>query len=103
MNISISAVGWTFEQGEEELINKKLERIQYASDLIVDLNLRVKEDKKFIFECTVNFRWGMVAHVTAEDYDFAPGLNKLMDILDQKVKKEKDKIQEKNAPVAPEA
>jgi putative sigma-54 modulation protein len=97
MNTSISAVGWAFEQGEEELINKKLQRIQYAADLIVDLNLRVKEDKKFIFECTVNFRWGTVAHVTAEDYEFAPGLNKLMDILDQKVKKEKDKIQEKNA------
>ena len=34
-------------------------------------------------------------HPTSDDYDFAAGLNKLMDVLDVKVKKEKDKIQEK--------
>ena len=68
----------------------------YADDLIVDLLFRVKENKKYIFDATVNFRWGVSAHVSADDYEFAAGLNKLMDILDQKVKKEKDKIQQKN-------
>lgn len=95
MTTSINAVGFDFEQDQTDLINKKLERVKYADDLIVDLILKVKEDKKFIFECTVNFRWGAAAHVTAEDYDFAAGLNKMMDVLDQKVKKEKDKVQEK--------
>lgn len=95
MNNFISAVGFAFEKDEQELINKKLARVQYAEDLIVDLNLRVKEDKKFIFECTVNFRWGGAAHVTAEDYEFAPGLNKLVDTLDQKIKKEKEKMLDK--------
>ena len=57
--------------------------------------LKVKEDKKFVFDTTVNFRWGTVAHVTADDYDFAAGMNKMMDILDQKIKKEKEKIQDK--------
>ena len=52
-------------------------------------------DKKYYFDTTVNFRWGANAHVTSDDYDFAAGLNKLMDVLDQKIKKEKDKIQEK--------
>jgi len=42
-----------------------------------------------------NFRWGGNAHVSSEDFDFAAGVNKLMDVLDQKIKKEKDKIQEK--------
>ena len=32
---------------------------------------------------------------SADDYDFAAALNKMMDILDQKVHKEKEKIQEK--------
>ena len=31
----------------------------------------------------------------ADDYDFAAALNKMMDILDKKVHKEKEKIQEK--------
>jgi len=39
------------------------------------------------------FKWGTNAHVSADDFDFAAGLNKLMDVLDQKIKKEKDKVQ----------
>ena len=95
MTKSVSAQGFTLEKDQSELINQKLQRIKYAEDLIVDLALRVKEDKKFYFEATMNFRWGAQGHVAADDFDFAAGLNKLMDVLDQKVKKEKDKIQEK--------
>lgn len=96
MNITTSAVGFVFTEDQQTLINKKLERIKYAEELIVDLSLKVKEDKKYTFETTVNFRWGTNAHVSAEDYDFSTCLNKMMDTLDQKVKKEKDKIQQKN-------
>ena len=45
--------------------------------------------EKYYFDTTINFRWGANAHVTSDDYDFAAGLNKLMDVLDQKIKKEK--------------
>lgn len=95
MTKSVSAVGFDFEKKQSEMIEKKLERVSYAEDLIVDLILRVKRDKKYFFDTTVNFRWGAVAHVTSDDFDFAAGLNKMMDVLDVKIKKEKDKIQEK--------
>lgn len=95
MNVTTSAVGFDFEEDQTNLINKKLERIKYADNLIVDLTLRAKFDKKYTFDSTVNFRWGTSAHVAADDYDFAAALNKMMDVLDQKIKKEKDKIQEK--------
>lgn len=95
MNVTLSAVGFDFQQEQQDLINKKLERISYAEDLIVDLLVRVKEDKKIIFDVTANFRWGASAHVSADDYDFGAALNKTMDILDTKIKKEKDKIQKK--------
>ena len=95
MTKSVSAVGFVFEAKQSDMIEKKLARIGYAEDLIVDLIIRVKHDKAYSFDCTVNFKWGTQGHVAAEDFDFGAGLNKLMDILDQKVKKEKDKIQEK--------
>lgn len=95
MNVTMSAVGFDFQKEQQDLIAKKIERIKYAEDLIVDLLIRVKDDKKIIFDITVNFRWGAVAHVSSEDYDFGAALNKTMDILDTKVKKEKDKIQER--------
>jgi putative sigma-54 modulation protein len=83
------------DEEQRAFVDKKLERIKYAEDLITDTLLNIKYDKKFAFECTVNFRWGGNAHVSAEDFDFGSGLNHLMDVLDQKVRKEKDKIQEK--------
>ena len=95
MNTSISAQGFTLDRDQTGLITKKLERIGYAENLIVDLIIRVKEDKKFYFDATVNFRWGGNAHVSSDDFDFAAALNKLMDVLDVKIKKEKDKAQAK--------
>ncbi|WP_147613737.1 HPF/RaiA family ribosome-associated protein [Treponema pectinovorum] len=91
-NVSAS---FELEKKQSELIEKKLERIKYADDLIVDLSVRVKREKEYIFEATANFRWGAQAHVSGKDFDFAAALNKMMDILDVKIKKEKDKIQEK--------
>ncbi len=93
MTTSITAVDFNMTEVQQTLVNKKLDRIKYADDLIIDLTLKIKEEKKFFFECTINFRWGASAHVSADDFDFAAGVNKLMDVLDQKVKKEKDKIQ----------
>lgn len=95
MTKNISAVGFDMEKKQSDLVDKKLKRIDYAEDLIVDLTLRIKRDKSYSFDCTVHFRWGAQAHVTGDDYDFAAGLNKMMDVLDNKIKKEKDKIQEK--------
>ncbi|MCR4627519.1 MAG: HPF/RaiA family ribosome-associated protein [Treponema sp.] len=95
MTKDISAVGFELEEKQSEMIDKKLKRIEYADDLIVDLTLKVKHDKEYSFDCTVHFRWGSQAHVTGSDFDFAAALNKMMDVLDNKIKKEKDKIQEK--------
>lgn len=95
MTPSINAVGFTLDQKQSDMIDTKLKRIAYADDLIVDLIMRIKHDKEYSFDTTVNFRWGGQAHVTGLDYDFGAALNKMMDVLDNKIKKEKDKIQEK--------
>ncbi len=95
MNINVQAVKFTMDEDQRAFVDKKIERIKYADDLITDVLFTFKFDKKFYMECTVNFRWGGNAHVSAEEFDFNAGVNRLMDVLDQKVKKEKDKIQEK--------
>ena len=95
MNKTVSAVGFELEQKQSDLIEKKLRRLDYAEDFIIDLILRVKHDKQYVFDTTVNFRWGAQAHVSGEDYDFAAALNKLIDVLDNKINKEKEKVQQK--------
>ena len=96
MNINVQAVKFTLDEDRKAYVDKKFERIKYAEDLITDVLFTIKLDRsKFYADSTVNFRWGGNAHVSAEDFDFNAVVNKLMDVLDQKVKKEKDKIQEK--------
>lgn len=96
MTPDISAVGFSLNAKESEMINSKLKRIAYADDLIIDLSMKIKHEKEYVFDTTVHFKWGTQFHVAADDFDFAAGLNKLMDVLDNKIKKEKDKVQEKN-------
>lgn len=93
MNTSVKAVGFTMDPKQSEMVDSKLKRISYAEDLIIDLLIKIKLDNGFSVEATVNFKWGATAHVSAEDFDFAAAFNKMMDVLDNKVKKEKDKIQ----------
>lgn len=94
MTKKIDAVGFTLDQKQSDLVETKLKRIGYADDLIVDLIMKIKHDKAYSFDTTVNFKWGLQAHVSSDDYDFAAALNKTMDLLDNKIKKEKDKVQE---------
>ena len=95
MTPAINAVGFTLDKKQSEMVDSKLKRISYADDLIVDLMMKIKHDKEYSFDTTVNFKWGASAHVSGVDYDFGAALNKMMDVLDNKIKKEKDKIQEK--------
>lgn len=95
MNIQLKAEKFTLDEDQKVFLDKKLERIKYAEELITDVLFNIKYEKKFLFDCTINFRWGGNAHVSSEDFEFSTGANKLIDVLDQKIKKEKDKIQQK--------
>ena len=95
MNITINAVGFNMQDEDREYLDKKFERVKYADDLITDVICNIKEDKKYIYNCTVNFKWGATAHVSSENYDFKAGVNKMMDTLDTKINKEKENAQEK--------
>lgn len=95
MQITVKAVDFQLDKKQAELIDKKLKRISYAEDLITDLNVSVKHEKEYKVEATFNFKWGNSSHVSGEGKEFQEALNIMMDILDNKVKKEKDKYQEK--------
>ncbi|HNY16625.1 MAG TPA: HPF/RaiA family ribosome-associated protein [Treponemataceae bacterium] len=95
MNINVETVRFTLDEDRKAFVDKKLERIKYAEELITDVIVNIKLDRQFYADATVNFRWGGNAHVTAEDFDFNATVNKLMDVLDGKIRKEKDKIQDR--------
>jgi putative sigma-54 modulation protein len=95
MNVDIRAVHFDLGEPSRDYLNKKLERLDYAKDLIIDLLFAFTKEKQFQCECTINFRWGTSAHVQETDFDLAAGIDKLMDVLEHKITKEKNKQQEK--------
>jgi putative sigma-54 modulation protein len=80
----------------KEYLNQKLERIHNAENMIVDLIVTIKKEKEFEAEATVNFRWGVSIHVKENDFELTPAIDKMIDKLESKITKEKEKVKDKN-------
>ena len=95
MNTSIKALHFTLHDDAREYLNKKIERIHNAENMIVDLIITLKKEKDFEAEATVNFRWGVSIHVKENDFELTALIDKFMDKLNAKIIKEKEKVKEK--------
>ena len=95
MNTEIKALHFTLHDDAKEYLNKKIERIHNAENMIVDLLITVKKEKDFEAEATVNFRWGVSIHVKEADFEITSAIDKMMDKLEAKIIREKEKVKEK--------
>ena len=95
MITDIKAVHFSLGNETREYLEKKIARIPNAENMIVDLLFTLTKGKDFSVEVTVNFRWGISIHLKENDFELNPALDKLMDKLDTKITKEKEKVKEK--------
>ncbi|MDR0447597.1 MAG: ribosome-associated translation inhibitor RaiA [Treponema sp.] len=95
MNIDIKAVHFTLQDDAREYLDKKIARIHNAENMIVDLLVTLTKDKDFSAEAKVNFRWGVSVHIKEHDFDFNFAVDKMMNKLEHKITKEKEKVKEK--------
>jgi len=96
MKIDVRSVHFELSEESRKYLATKVERIGYAKDMIVDLLfVFTKDAKNYKSEVTANFRWGVQAHLQETTFEINPGIDLLIDKLDQKITKEKQKIQEK--------
>ena len=95
MNKEIKAVHFSLDDKAKEYLNKKIDRIHNAENMIIDLLISIKKEKEFDAEATVNFRWGVSIHVKEVDFDLLSAIDKMMDKLEAKITKEKEKVKEK--------
>jgi len=95
MNTEIKALRFTLHDDAKEYLNKKIDRIHNAQNMIVDLLITIKKEKDFEAEATVNFRWGVSIHVKENDFELVAAIDKMMDKLEAKITKEKEKVKEK--------
>ena len=98
MNTEIKSVHFTLHDDAKEYVNKKIERIRNAENMIIDLLVTITKGKDFEAEATVNFRWGVSVHVKEHDFELSPAVDKMMDKLETKITKEKEKVKEKRKP-----
>lgn len=95
MNVDIKSVHFTLRDDTKEYLEKKIARIHNAENMIVDFLITLTKDKDFSVEATVNFRWGVSIHIKEHDFELNPAVDKMMDKLEQKITKEKEKVKEK--------
>jgi ribosomal subunit interface protein len=95
MTVDVRSVHFDLGEASRAYLDAKIDRIGYAKDMIVDLIFVFTKDKDFKLEATASFRWGVQAHVEERDFELNAGIDKLMDKLEQKVSKEKEKVQER--------
>jgi putative sigma-54 modulation protein len=95
MNTEIKSVHFNLHDDAKEYLNKKIERIHNAENMIIDLLITLKKEKDFEAEATVNFRWGVSIHVQEKDFEVISAIDKMMDKLEAKITKEKEKVKEK--------
>lgn len=96
MNFDIQAVHFDLKDETREYLEKKLEKLEFADDMLVELGFILTKEKEshYVTEAKYHFRWGVTDVIKVKSFDLYEGLNKLIDKLDNKVKKEKKKIQQ---------
>ena len=94
MNLEIRGVHYDVSDRTVEHIEKKVKKLEFAGDMIVDLLFKLERDKTgYIINVDINFRWGLSHHIKVTDHDLYDGIDKIVDKLKIKVTREKEKIQ----------
>ena len=92
MRIDIKGVHYHVTEVTRDFLTTKLEKINYAQDYIVDLLFTLtKDNNEWIAEVNANFRWGVNAHLREETFNLHESIEKLINKLEAKVRKEKEK------------
>ena len=95
MKVELKGVHYELTQKNRDFVDKKMRRLSYAEDLVVDLLLSITRDsREYKIEANINFRWGATSHIRVDNYDVTKGLDIMFDKLDSKINKEKEKIQD---------
>jgi putative sigma-54 modulation protein len=95
MHVEIKGVHLEITDAIRDFIDKKMHKLDFASESLIDLLFTFTKEKSHIrMDATINFRWGNQAHVSTDSYDMNSGIDTLFDKVVSKVTKEKEKIQQ---------
>ena len=93
MELEIKGVHFTVHDDTREFITTKLEKLEFAAEYIEVLQFTLtKENPDFVAEVKRHLSWGHSSVIKVHSYDLHEGINTLIDKLDHKIRKERDKV-----------
>lgn len=96
MTVNVKGVHYNVSETTNEYIEKKLEKLEFVEDLIVDLHIIITKESKgfYTVESNIHFRWGQNNHIKVEERELYKAIDEIFDKLLIKVSKEKEKIKQ---------
>lgn len=93
--MDIKGVHYDVSDRTREFITEKMKHILPFKDLVVRQDVTITKDKNgFAVESNVHLKTGTDIHVSETDLELYPAIERLVDKLELKVAKEKDKIKD---------
>jgi len=95
MDLQIKGIHYDVSERTEEQIEKKVKKLEFAKDMIVDLLFKIEREKSiYNINVDITFRWGLSHHMKVSNQDLYDGIDSVIEKLKHKITKEKEKIQE---------
>lgn len=96
MKLDIKSVHFDAGEATKELVEKKVEKLQFADTMITDLRVTMTKGTHNDWTAETNFhlKWGVDGHISETAFNLHEAIEKLFDRVEVKVKKEKDKVQD---------
>lgn len=98
MNLNVRGVHYQPDEETMELLNKKLQKIQFAEDYLQDLDIVMKKEtlgQGFHLDAKLHFKWGSEKIVNYDCYELFEGIEMLVDKIESVTRKEKSKVIDK--------
>ena len=95
MTVNVKGVHYNVSDNTNEYIDKKLEKLEFVDDIIVNFHITITKESKGFFkvESNIHFRWGQNNHIKVEERELFKAIDEMFDKIIIKISKEKEKKQ----------
>jgi len=98
MELEIKGVHLDIRDETKDFIHEKLARVEFASEYVISLDFTfTKDNAEYLAEAKLHFKWGAAPVIKTRAFDLHESINLLIDKVDHKIKKERDKITDHKA------
>ena len=94
MDLDVRGVNYTPSEETRDFLDKKLEKLAFANDYILNLDIVIKRESKgigFHIDAKMHFKWKKEKIVSQDCYELYEGIELIADKIQSVAKKEKEK------------